>query len=95
MIDSVTEPDYINQSILAYLQKRETADEEKTRSYMYAANYEDFIKIINESNNIAELQQIRSVDEVMLYQHTHINLSILERKFQMATASLIYNYLYI
>nr|XP_039256682.1 sorting nexin-25-like [Styela clava] len=59
MIDSICDPDYINLSILAYIKHRESEQEEKTRAYMYAATYEDFIRIISSTDNINQLYQIR------------------------------------
>ena len=59
MVERICDPDYINQTILMYFQNRETAQEEQTRAYAYAATYEDFIKIINDCKTVSELSQIR------------------------------------
>ena len=59
VVNTICDPDYINQTILMYFQNRDAAQEEQTRAYAYAATYEDFIKIINDCKSVSELRQIR------------------------------------
>nr|XP_026696627.1 sorting nexin-25 isoform X2 [Ciona intestinalis] len=59
MVDSLCDPDYINQTILSFLQWRDTTHEDHTRAYAYAATYEDFMKIITECKSVPVLRQIR------------------------------------
>uniref|UniRef100_H2YU39 PX domain-containing protein n=1 Tax=Ciona savignyi TaxID=51511 RepID=H2YU39_CIOSA len=59
MVESLCDPDYINQSALYYLEWRDSAQEDHTRAYAYAATYEDFIKIITECKSVSILRQIR------------------------------------
>ncbi len=58
-IDALCDPVYINHNLLSYLEYREQLVEKNKRNYSYAATYEEFIKLINMCNDLAELQQIR------------------------------------
>lgn len=55
----ITSPDYLNQKIEQYISSRLAAEAINKRSYDYAACFEDFIKIINNSTSIDELLMIR------------------------------------
>ena len=55
------DPDYINQKILAYIKKQEKLMADTKRTYTYAASYEDFVKMINLSESLDELKQMRFV----------------------------------
>ena len=57
-IDMVCDPDYINQKLLAYLEKRDEAVKSAQSKYAYKT-YEDFIKHIKKCDNLMELQEIR------------------------------------
>ena len=59
MVETLCDPDYINQTILMYFQNREATVEDQSRAYAYAATYEDFIKIINDCKSVSVLRQIR------------------------------------
>jgi len=59
MVETLCDPDYINQTIVMYLQRRDSAQDEQARAYAYAATYEDFIKIINDCQSLSMLRQIR------------------------------------
>ncbi|XP_076809566.1 sorting nexin-25-like isoform X2 [Clavelina lepadiformis] len=59
MVETLCDPDYINRTILSYLQWKDNAQEEQSRAYAYAATYEDFIKIINDCKSVQALSQIR------------------------------------
>ena len=60
-IDMLCDPDYINQKILAYIKKQEKLMADTKRTYTYAATYEDFVKMINMSDSLEELKQMRFV----------------------------------
>ena len=60
-IDMLCDPDYINQKILAYIKKQEKLMADTKRTYTYAASYEDFVKMINLSESLDELKQMRFV----------------------------------
>ncbi|XP_023168988.2 sorting nexin-25 [Drosophila hydei] len=59
MIKMLTAPDYINQKIVQNIETRLAAAAISKRSYEYAASFEDFLKIINNSGNLEELSLIR------------------------------------
>lgn len=59
MVDMVCDPDYINQKLIAYIDYRRQVSEDTRRTYLYAANYEDFVKMIGKCEDIEHLKQIR------------------------------------
>ncbi|EDV91961.1 sorting nexin-25 [Drosophila grimshawi] len=59
MIKMVTAPDYINQKVVQNIETRLAAAAISKRSYEYAASFEEFLKIINNSGNLEELSLIR------------------------------------
>lgn len=59
--ESICEPDYINQTLVIYLEDREKITETHKQQYAYAETYEDFVKLINTTTDIETLKQIRSV----------------------------------
>lgn len=59
-IKIITNPDYINQKIVEGIQTKLALLAFSRRSYEYANSFKGFIKIIEESNNVDELLQIRS-----------------------------------
>ncbi|KAG8512581.1 Sorting nexin-25, partial [Galemys pyrenaicus] len=52
-------PDYINQMLLAQLERREQMNEHHKRAYTYAPSYEEFIKLINSNSDVEFLKQLR------------------------------------
>ena len=56
-IELICDPDYLNQNLLNYLNKKEAANQSLNSKVNQAATYEDFIKIIKSSNNIDEIKQ--------------------------------------
>ena len=67
MVETICDPDYINQTVLAYFQTRDASQEEQTRAYAYAATYEEFIKVINDCKSVSVLRQIRSETSVLAF----------------------------
>lgn len=59
MVDMVCDPDYINEKLIAYIDYRRQVSEDTRRTYLYAANYEDFVKMIGKCEDIEHLKQIR------------------------------------
>lgn len=53
------DPDYINQTLLVHLEAKEALTAQHKQGYAYAETYEDFIKMINTSNSVEALKQIR------------------------------------
>ncbi|KAK7496497.1 hypothetical protein BaRGS_00012149 [Batillaria attramentaria] len=72
-VDMLCDPDYINEKILAYILQQEKLMADTKRTYTYAASYEDFVKMINASDRVDELKQMRYkiISEIM--QATTIN----------------------
>jgi len=58
-IDLLCDPDYINLTLLAYIEYREKLSEDTKRTYTYAATYEDFVKMISKCEDIEHLKQLR------------------------------------
>ncbi|XP_045763769.1 sorting nexin-25 [Maniola jurtina] len=58
-IDLVTEPDYINQKIIQYLEAQKEVDAMHVRTHEYAKTFEDYIRLINSCNNVDTLKRLR------------------------------------
>ncbi|XP_037932093.1 sorting nexin-25-like, partial [Teleopsis dalmanni] len=75
MIKMLTSPDYINQKVVQNIESRLAAAAINKRSYEYAASFEDFLKIINNSGNLEELSLIRkSIVNDLMHATTMQNL---------------------
>ncbi|XP_017085335.1 sorting nexin-25 [Drosophila eugracilis] len=75
MIKMLTAPDYINQKVVQNIETRLAAAAMSKRSYEYAASFEDFLKIINNSGNLEELSLIRkSIVNDLMHATTMQNL---------------------
>lgn len=59
LADMICDPDYINQTLLVHLEAKEALAAKHKQGYAYAETYEDFIKMINTSNSVEALKQIR------------------------------------
>lgn len=55
----ITEPDYINQKILNYLEAQKAAAAVHNRTLEYAKTFEDFIKLIQNCKDKDDLKRIR------------------------------------
>lgn len=66
-VDLVTDPDYINQKLIAYLQWLQAENEKHSRTYAYAETWEDFIFVIDTCTDVADLKRMRFniVSEIM------------------------------
>ncbi|KFM82242.1 Sorting nexin-25, partial [Stegodyphus mimosarum] len=67
VIDKLCDPEIINKKLISYLRQQQLEAEKHSRTYAYAETYEDFIKMIQECNNIEDLQRMRYyiVTEIM------------------------------
>ncbi|KAH8363775.1 hypothetical protein KR200_003648 [Drosophila serrata] len=75
MIKMLTSPDYINQKVVQNIETRLAAAAMSKRSYEYAASFEDFLKIINNSGSLEELSLIRkSIVNDLMHATTMQNL---------------------
>lgn len=59
MFEMICDPDYINQTMLAYLESKERLSESHKKDYAYAETYEEFIRLINMSQDIEAVKQLR------------------------------------
>nr|XP_020017140.1 sorting nexin-25-like isoform X1 [Castor canadensis] len=59
VVELLSNPDYINQMLLAQLEYREQMNEHHKRAYTYAPSYEEFIKLINSNSDVDFLKQLR------------------------------------
>ncbi|XP_036852501.2 sorting nexin-25 isoform X1 [Manis javanica] len=73
VVDLLSNPDYINQMLLAQLEHREQMNEHHKRAYTYAPSYEEFIKLINSNSDIEFLKQLRYQIVVEIIQATTIS----------------------
>ncbi|XP_058145859.1 sorting nexin-25 isoform X5 [Dasypus novemcinctus] len=69
----LSDPDFLNQMLLAQLERREQASEHHRRAYTYAPSYEEFIKLINSSSDVEFLKQLRYQIVVEIIQATTIS----------------------
>lgn len=58
-IDMITDPDYINQKIIQYLEAQKEVDAMQMRTLEYAKTFEDYIRLINSCNNVDTLKRLR------------------------------------
>lgn len=67
--ETICDPDYINQTLVYYLEDRVKIppNEKQKQRYAYAETYEDFIKMINNTTDIETLKQLRyhTIAEIM------------------------------
>ncbi|XP_012279765.1 sorting nexin-25 [Orussus abietinus] len=66
-IDLITDPDYINQKILLYIEQQQLTEAMHRKTYEYAESFEDFICMIRSSKDLEVLKHIRYniVTEIM------------------------------
>ncbi|XP_055601426.1 sorting nexin-25 [Uranotaenia lowii] len=67
LIKLITSPDFINQQVVECIETKLMAVAINKRSYEYAANFEDFLKIINGCQSLDELHSIRGsiINDIM------------------------------
>ncbi|XP_058579391.1 sorting nexin-25 isoform X5 [Neofelis nebulosa] len=73
VVELLSNPDYINQMLLAQLERREQMNEHHKRAYTYAPSYEEFIKLINGNSDVEFLKQLRYQIVVEIIQATTIS----------------------
>ncbi|TGZ32525.1 sorting nexin-25 [Temnothorax longispinosus] len=66
-IDLITDPDYINQKILTYIDQQQLAEAMHRKTYEYAESFEDFIRMVKSTRDLEVLRHIRYniVTEIM------------------------------
>lgn len=73
MFEMICDPDYINQTLLLYLETREKLSESHKKDYAYAETYEEFIRLINTGQDIEAVKQLRYHIIAEIMQATSIN----------------------
>ncbi|XP_076877436.1 sorting nexin-25 [Brachyhypopomus gauderio] len=73
LVEVLSDPDYVNQMLLAQLEQREQVNERHKKAYTYAPSYEEFIKLISSSSDIDFLKQLRYQIVVEIIQATTIS----------------------
>lgn len=58
-MDRLTDPDYINQKIIDYIEQQRITAAMHRKTYEYANTYEDFLKVIQDSEDMEVLKTIR------------------------------------
>lgn len=63
----ITDPDYINQKILLYIEQQQLLEAMHRKTYEYAESFEDFLRMIKSSKDLEVLKHIRYniVSEIM------------------------------
>jgi hypothetical protein len=63
----ITDPDYLNQNLIAYLTKKEAISQATSSKEKHAATYEDFIKLIKSSISVDEIKQhhLKVINEII------------------------------
>ncbi|KAJ8262199.1 hypothetical protein GJAV_G00163640 [Gymnothorax javanicus] len=73
LVEVLSDPDYINRTLLAQLEYREQVSEHHRKAYTYAPSYEEFIKLISSSSDVHFLKQLRYQIVVEIIQATTIS----------------------
>ena len=73
LVDVVADPNFINVRILNWLQKNRMATEMRKKTFSYAKSYEEFMKIIEETNDVEDLKHIRYSILTEIMQATTMN----------------------
>lgn len=74
MIETLSDPDFLNQKILDYLKGCEKEFEQRKKTkYAFAETFDDFVSVIKSSNDSEELKRIRYFIVTEIMQATAIN----------------------
>lgn len=58
-IDNITDPDYFNRKVIEYVETQKIAATMHRRTFEYANSFEDFLKMIQKTEDIEMLKGIR------------------------------------
>nr|CAD7400429.1 unnamed protein product [Timema cristinae] len=66
-IELITDPDFINQKVIVYIQQQSQTDVSRKKPSAYASTFDDFMQMIKNSNDAEDLKRIRYniVTEIM------------------------------
>nr|XP_022906354.1 sorting nexin-25 isoform X1 [Onthophagus taurus] len=59
MIDNITDPDYFNQNVIIYIEAQKVTAAMHRKTFEYANSFEDFLKMIQKSDDIELLKRFR------------------------------------
>ena len=59
-IESICDPDHINEKLIEALHKHESVTEAHKNMYPYQTTYDNYMKVIKECDEVEHLKQIRS-----------------------------------
>ncbi|XP_023246225.1 sorting nexin-25 [Copidosoma floridanum] len=67
LVDTITDPDYINQKILSYVEQQKLVEALHKKTCEYANSFEDFISLIKDTHDLEVLKRMRYyiVSEIM------------------------------
>lgn len=60
-IDNISDPDYFNRKVVEYIESQKVAVTMHRKTFEYANSFEDFLKMIQKSDDIDLLKRIRYV----------------------------------
>lgn len=72
-IELICDPDFLNQKLINFLTEKENTNKLLKRTFSYAPNYEEFIKMIKASNSLEEMKQFHYKIMTEIMQATIIN----------------------
>lgn len=58
-IDNITEPDYFNRNVIAYIEAQKTIASIQGNSFKSANSFEEYLKILQKSDDIEMLKKFR------------------------------------
>ncbi|KAK4887229.1 hypothetical protein RN001_003500 [Aquatica leii] len=58
-VDHITDPDYFNQNVIVYIEAQKVAAAMHRRTFEYANSFEDFLKLLQRTNDVEMLKSIR------------------------------------
>ncbi|XP_031338942.1 sorting nexin-25 isoform X1 [Photinus pyralis] len=58
-VDHITDPDYFNQKVIIYIEAQKVAAAMHRRTFEYANSFEEFLKMVQRTNDIEMLKSIR------------------------------------
>lgn len=60
-IDNISDPDYFNRKVVEYIEAQKIAVTMHRKTFEYANSFEDFLKMIQKSDDVDLLKRIRFV----------------------------------
>nr|CAD7459223.1 unnamed protein product [Timema tahoe] len=57
-IELITDPDFINQKVIVYIQQQSQTDVSRKKPFAYASTFDDFMQMIKNSSDVEDLKRI-------------------------------------